>query len=88
MTSIETNIAGQTRSKLAMGTRKINPSKVLNTVLADFITERNNKTAIANAVIDQKTGQMMEHRHLISHKNPKIKAIWNESDANELGRLF
>ena len=39
-------------------------------------------------MIDQETGQMMECRHIITHKNPKIRAIWNKSTANELGRLF
>ena len=61
---------------------------MLNTVLANFAIERTNKTAIANAVIDQETVQMMECLHLISHNNPKIRATWNESADNELGWLF
>ena len=67
--SINANIAGQTISKLDMSTRKVNPRKFLNTVLANFIIELTNKTAIENAVLDQETVQMLEYSYLITHKN-------------------
>jgi len=38
-----------------------------------------------NAIIDPKSGKSLEFRHLI--KNPATKATWNNSFANELGRL-
>ena len=85
MTSIDSSIAGRTRSKLAMIAKNVNLRKALKTVLADFTIERTNQTAIANAVLDQETGQMMEYRHLIAHKNPKIKSMWSKSVVNELG---
>ena len=88
MKSIDANIAGRTRSKFDMNARKDNLRKVLNTFLANFTIGHTNKTAIANVVIDQETGQIMEYRHLITHKNPKIRATWNKSAANELWRLF
>ena len=74
-TSIDSHVAGLTRSKLAMIANKVNLIKVLKIVLADFVIERTNQIAIANAVLDQETGQIMEHHHLITHKNPKIRAI-------------
>ena len=43
---------------------------------------------MANEVLDQEIGQMMEYRHLIKHKNPKIREIQNAAAANEIGRLF
>ena len=61
---------------------------MLKIVLADFVIERANQTAIANTVLDQETGQMMEHLHRINHKNPNIRATCNKSAANELGSLF
>ena len=76
------NASGRTRSKLALSTRNVKLSKVLNAVLADCRIEYSNEkhkiddedeTAIANASLDSETGQMMEFRYLMSHKNPKIR---------------
>eukprot|EP00957_Ditylum_brightwellii_P124036 9454998-Ditylum_brightwellii.AAC.1 len=39
----------------------------------------------ANAVIDDKTGQSLEYRHLI--QDPKYQKIWATSCANKFGRL-
>ena len=39
----------------------------------------------AGAIIDETTGESMEYRDLI--KNPKLRAIWEHSLANEIGRL-
>ena len=70
---------------------------MLHAVLADFIIDNANErheknhadeTAAENSVLDAETGQMMECRHLVSHRNPKIRATWSESAANELGSLF
>ena len=52
-TSIDSHVAGRTRSKLAMIAKKVNLRKVLKTVLADFVIESTNQTAIANAILDQ-----------------------------------
>ena len=91
------NVSGRTRSKLALSTRSIKLSKVLNIVLADCVIDHTSKrckidnddeTDIANAALDSETGQIMEFRYLMSHENPKIRAMWSESAANELGRLF
>ena len=41
--------------------------------------------AFCNAIIDAKTGNSLEYRHLI--RNPETRDIWNESCANEFGRL-
>ena len=68
--------------------KKVNLRKVLKKVLADFLIERTNQIAMSNAVLDQKNGQMVECRHLITYKNPKIRAIWNKPAASEIGRLF
>ena len=87
------NSSGRTRSKMTLSTRNVKLRKVLNTVLDDCIIEHANKrqktededeTSMANVVLDSETRQMIEFRHLVSHKNPKIRAMWNESTANEL----
>ena len=61
---------------------------MLKTVLSAFVIECVNQTSITNAVIDQETSQMMECRHLITHKKPKTRDISNTSASNEMGRLF
>ena len=40
---------------------------------------------LANAVLDVKTGKMLEYRHLRQH--PELKEAWDKSGANEFGRL-
>eukprot|EP00978_Attheya_sp_CCMP212_P015191 scaffold39147_cov55-Attheya_sp.AAC.4 len=42
----------------------------------------------ANAVWDDEAGRMLEFRHLLNHKNPATKKIWDRSGANEYGRLM
>ena len=42
-------------------------------------------TDMANAVLDQETGDMLEYRQLL--KNPKFAPDWHISSANEFGRL-
>ncbi len=42
----------------------------------------------ANAVWDDESGRMLEYRHLLNHKNPKIRKIWGRAGANEYGRLM
>jgi hypothetical protein len=41
-----------------------------------------------NAVYDDETGKMLEYRHLLNHKNPRTKQIWDRAGANEFGRLM
>ena len=41
--------------------------------------------AMANAVLDGDTGEMLEYRQLLRH--PKLGPAWNTSGANEIGRL-
>ena len=40
---------------------------------------------MANAVLDQETGEMLEYRQLLKHN--KLKETWNYSAANEYGGL-
>ena len=62
----------------------LNVSKVAKTVLSDFSNTRTKPNSITNAAIDAEKDQMI---HLIKHENPKIRAIWNSSEENEMGRL-
>ena len=39
-------------------------------------------------VLDAETGDMLEHRHLMRHSNPKIKQTYTTSAADELDRLI
>ena len=39
------------------------------------------------AVFDDKTQRLMEYRHLINHPNPETRQQWQQSGANEFGRL-
>ena len=41
--------------------------------------------SMANAVLDQDTGEMLEYRQLLQH--PKLQEDWELSSANEIGRL-
>eukprot|EP00956_Cyclotella_meneghiniana_P043249 scaffold260206_cov139-Cyclotella_meneghiniana.AAC.1 len=40
---------------------------------------------IAGAVLDAKTGELMEYRHLL--KNPEYCDVWSKAGAKEIGRL-
>jgi hypothetical protein len=42
----------------------------------------------ANAVWDDEAGRMLEFRHLLNHKNPATRKIWDRAGANEYGRLM
>ena len=42
-------------------------------------------TDMANAVLDQNSGEMLEYQQLIKHS--KFGPDWNTSSANEFGRL-
>ena len=42
-------------------------------------------SGLINALIDDETGQTLEYKQLIS--DPKTKALWSTSAANEFGRL-
>ncbi|MDH5650207.1 MAG: hypothetical protein OEY67_11205, partial [Gammaproteobacteria bacterium] len=42
-------------------------------------------TDVANAVLDEETGKMLNYRDLLRH--PKYKEDWSKSSANEFGRL-
>jgi hypothetical protein len=42
-------------------------------------------TDVANAVLDEETGKMLNYRDLLRH--PKYKEAWSKSSANEFGRL-
>ena len=76
----------RTRSKLALTTTKVKLSKVLITGLADYVIDHptakckiydDNETCVEDAALNSETGQMMEFRHLMSHKNPKIRITWS-----------
>ena len=71
-----------------MNAKKVNLRKMINTVLDEFSIECTNKMAIANNVLDQETGKMMEYHHLITHKNHNVRTIQNTSVSNDLGCLF
>eukprot|EP00804_Cyclotella_cryptica_P020395 CCRYP_012625-RA/>CCRYP_012625-RA protein AED:0.63 eAED:0.63 QI:0/-1/0/1/-1/1/1/0/284 len=47
--------------------------------------EANARGMIVSAVIDNKTGDSLEYRHLVKH--PKYREVWSRSYANELGCL-
>eukprot|EP00804_Cyclotella_cryptica_P003563 CCRYP_002179-RA/>CCRYP_002179-RA protein AED:0.44 eAED:0.44 QI:0/-1/0/1/-1/1/1/0/111 len=49
------------------------------------LTNNDDPIALAMPVLDQDTGQTLEHRQLCRH--PKHKATWDTSYSNELGRL-
>jgi hypothetical protein len=42
----------------------------------------------AMAVFDETTGKVLEYRHLIKHKDPKIRKKWQLPGANEFGRTM
>ena len=48
----------------------------------------NTPTMIANAVLDNVSGEMIDYRQLIHHSNPQVKQIWTTSASEEFGRLF
>ena len=41
----------------------------------------------ANAVMDPDTGQQLEYKQLINHPDSKLCQTWQDSSANEFGRL-
>eukprot|EP00804_Cyclotella_cryptica_P028768 CCRYP_018720-RA/>CCRYP_018720-RA protein AED:0.37 eAED:0.37 QI:0/0/0/1/0/0.25/4/0/1148 len=77
-TTIDQPIAARTRA--ASGHR---PSRNSFAALAD--TTDNESVGTAMPVLDQDTGQLLEHKQLRRH--PKHKATWDTSYSNELGRL-
>ena len=58
------------------------PPKTLQS-LKQFAIEKDNETV--NAVLDKRTGRLLEYKQLISH--PKYKEDWLLSSANEFGCL-
>jgi hypothetical protein len=42
----------------------------------------------AMAVLEEKTGKMLEYRHLINHEDPDVRKKWQLSGANEFGRTM
>eukprot|EP00804_Cyclotella_cryptica_P028791 CCRYP_020137-RA/>CCRYP_020137-RA protein AED:0.28 eAED:0.33 QI:0/0/0/1/0.5/0.33/3/0/575 len=78
-TTIDQPIAARTRARL----RAIDPSRNSFAALAD--TTDNESVGTAMPVLDQDTGQLLEHKQLRRH--PKHKATWDTSYSNELGRL-
>lgn len=45
-------------------------------------------TGFTNAVFDKKTGKMLNYRKLMQHPDPLTRATWQQSSANEWGRLL
>eukprot|EP00804_Cyclotella_cryptica_P015403 CCRYP_008023-RA/>CCRYP_008023-RA protein AED:0.29 eAED:0.29 QI:0/-1/0/1/-1/1/1/0/379 len=78
-TTIDQPIAARTRARL----RAIDPSRNSFAALAD--TTDNESVGTAMPVLDQDTGQLLEHKQLRRH--PKHKATCDTSYSNELGRL-
>ena len=77
-------VASRTRSRLqATTTPSSNAFSVLTCDVED--NEDDAPTPVAMPVLDQDTGQSLEHRQLRRH--PKYKDTWDTSYANELGRL-
>ena len=42
----------------------------------------------AMAVFKEKTGKMLEYRHLINHQDHEVRMKWQLSSANEFGRTM
>eukprot|EP00804_Cyclotella_cryptica_P015618 CCRYP_003612-RA/>CCRYP_003612-RA protein AED:0.65 eAED:0.50 QI:0/0/0/1/1/1/2/0/256 len=78
-TTIDQPIAARTRARLLA----IDPSLNSFAALADTMDKESDSTAMP--VLDQDTGQLLEHKQLRRH--PKHKATWDTSYSNELGRL-
>jgi hypothetical protein len=78
-TTIDQPIAARTRARL----RAIDPSRNSFAALAD--TTDNESDGTAMPVLDQDTGQLLEHKQLRRH--PKHKTTWDTSYSHELGRL-
>lgn len=78
-----TTISNPRRSQRIQTKQSIHMGNFLQRI---YIKEKYNlSTDYYNAIIDPKTGQSLEYRHLI--KNKSTRKIWNTSFANELGRL-
>jgi hypothetical protein len=63
------------------------PDSPSTATLDDDVEDATDKptTAVAFSVLDHETGKFLEHRQL--RRDPKHKAIWDTSYANEIGRL-
>eukprot|EP00804_Cyclotella_cryptica_P026595 CCRYP_014017-RA/>CCRYP_014017-RA protein AED:0.45 eAED:0.39 QI:0/-1/0/1/-1/1/1/0/134 len=72
-------IAARTRARL----QSSDPSR--NSFAAVAETADDEPNAVAMPILDQDTGQLLEHKQLRRH--PKHKATWDTSYSNELGRL-
>eukprot|EP00804_Cyclotella_cryptica_P024875 CCRYP_011786-RA/>CCRYP_011786-RA protein AED:0.28 eAED:0.28 QI:0/0/0/1/1/1/2/0/729 len=78
-TTTDQPIAARTRARLLA----IDPSRNSFAALAETTDKESEGTTMP--VLDQDTGQLMEHKQLRQH--PKHKATWDTSYSNELGRL-
>jgi hypothetical protein len=78
-TMVDQPIAARTRARLLA----IDPSRNSFAALADTTDKESDGTAMP--VLDQDTGQLLEHKQLRRH--PNHKATWDASYSNELGRL-
>eukprot|EP00804_Cyclotella_cryptica_P007750 CCRYP_001365-RA/>CCRYP_001365-RA protein AED:0.30 eAED:0.30 QI:0/0/0/1/1/1/2/0/421 len=80
-TTVDQRIAARTRAHLLA----IDPScnSYSFAALAESTYEESNGTAMP--MLDQDTGQLLEHKQLRRH--PQHKATWDASYSNELGRL-
>eukprot|EP00804_Cyclotella_cryptica_P028971 CCRYP_012389-RA/>CCRYP_012389-RA protein AED:0.32 eAED:0.32 QI:0/0/0/1/0/0/2/0/614 len=78
-TTVDQPIAARTRARLLA----IDPSRNSFAALAESTDEESNGTAMP--VLDQDTGQLLEHKQLRRH--PQHKATWDASYSNELGHL-
>jgi hypothetical protein len=77
-----------------MTTRTLTQDSLLSTIgitgtTLDPTTLARNKIPLqanrdmANAVVNEETGELMEYRHLM--KNPKYHDVWSNSYGNEIG---
>ena len=76
-------VATHTRARLANS--NTNAFALLAECDDDDTTPTRLTTPLAVPIIDQETGESLEHRQL--RKHPKYKQVWDTSYANELGRL-
>ena len=73
------SIASRVKARLrGQATPEPEPSSI-----AERVAQR--RRELANPVLDEETGQMLQYRQLIRH--PRFKEAWNISAANEFGRL-
>ena len=86
-------IASRTRSKFkAYSATELSVSTILHQIKSTLqfssLPTENTPPMIANAVLDSDSGEMLEHRQLLHHKDSKAQKIWTRSAADEFGRLF